>query len=63
MLIDRFSHFSIIFSSAIIMEGYDTLLLGQFYAQPAFARVRVHPGLWRNHNPEPAAWLLAEHAR
>lgn len=25
--------------SAIIMEGYDTLLLGQFYAQPAFARV------------------------
>ncbi|KAG7528581.1 hypothetical protein FFLO_06067 [Filobasidium floriforme] len=29
---------SIVFSSAIIMEGYDTLLLGQFYAQPAFAR-------------------------
>jgi len=30
--------YSIIFSSAIIMEGYDTLLLGQFYAQPAFAK-------------------------
>jgi len=29
--------FSLIFSTAIIMEGYDTLLLGQFYAQPAFA--------------------------
>lgn len=24
--------------SAIIMEGYDTLLLGQFYANPSFAR-------------------------
>ncbi|KAJ9103181.1 hypothetical protein QFC21_002603 [Naganishia friedmannii] len=29
---------SIIFSSAIIMEGYDTILLGQFWAQPAFAQ-------------------------
>jgi SP family general alpha glucoside:H+ symporter-like MFS transporter len=30
--------FSIIFSSAIIMEGYDTLLLGQFFANQAFAK-------------------------
>ena len=30
--------------SAIIMEGYDTLLLGQFYAQPAFARVSTALG-------------------
>ncbi|KAJ9119158.1 hypothetical protein QFC22_003650 [Naganishia vaughanmartiniae] len=30
--------YSIIFSSAIIMEGYDTILLGQFWAQPAFAQ-------------------------
>lgn len=30
--------YSIIFSAAIIMEGYDTLLLGQFFANQAFAR-------------------------
>lgn len=30
--------YSIIFSSAIIMEGYDTLLLGQFYANQSFAK-------------------------
>ncbi|KAK9240072.1 general substrate transporter [Lipomyces kononenkoae] len=29
---------SILFSTAIIMEGYDTLLLGSFYGFPAFVR-------------------------
>ncbi|KAK9368826.1 general substrate transporter [Lipomyces kononenkoae] len=29
---------SIIFSTAIIMEGYDTILLGSFYAFPAFVK-------------------------
>ncbi len=30
--------FSLILSLAVIMEGYDTLLIGNFFAMPAFAR-------------------------
>lgn len=30
--------FSVILSLAVIMEGYDTLLIGNFFAQPAFQR-------------------------
>ncbi|PWZ03711.1 general substrate transporter [Testicularia cyperi] len=30
--------FSLILSLAVVMEGYDTMLLGNFFAQPAFAR-------------------------
>ena len=29
---------SVLFSLAIVMEGYDTMLLGNFFAQPAFAK-------------------------
>ncbi|PWN30235.1 putative maltose permease [Jaminaea rosea] len=29
---------TILFSAALVMEGYDTMLLGNFFAQPTFAR-------------------------
>lgn len=38
--------YSVVFSAAIIMEGYDTLLLGQFYAQDGTSSVsRAHNSL------------------
>jgi hypothetical protein len=44
---------SVIVSSSIIMEGYDTTLIGSFYGYPAF---REKFGTW---NPGPAGWQLS----
>lgn len=41
---------SIVMSTAVIMEGYDTKLMGSFYAQPAFQKaygVEVKPGSYQ----------------
>lgn len=47
---------SALLSLAIVMEGYDTLLLGNFYAQPAFARRYGHCSEVTGRCEIPANW-------